>query len=99
MLWPDVLSAASGGESCTVPHCSYGGTLLRMNTFYHFIIFLLLLQEAERDSIQLQEQLNGLQEEKERLLNSLVEAEYVPLPMLHPEIIIPEVNFSNPTFG
>ena len=36
---------------------------------------LLLLQEAERDSIQLQEQLNGLQEEKERLLNSLVEAE------------------------
>ena len=40
-------------------------------------VTVVVLQEAERESIELQESLNGLQEEKERLLNSLVEAEYV----------------------
>ena len=33
------------------------------------------LQQAERESIEMQEKLNELKEEKERLLNSLVEAE------------------------
>ena len=42
-----------------------------------YAVTVVTLQEAERESIELQEQLNGLQEEKERLLNSLVEAEYV----------------------
>jgi len=34
-------------------------------------------QEAEMASIKMQETLDNLREEKERLLNSLVEAEYV----------------------
>ena len=33
------------------------------------------VQDAEKQSIEMQEQLEGLREEKERLLNSLVEAE------------------------
>ena len=37
--------------------------------------FILSLREAEMESIQMQNQLEGLGEEKERLLNSLVEAE------------------------
>ena len=37
--------------------------------------FILSLREAERESIQMQNNLEGLGEEKERLLNSLVEAE------------------------
>jgi hypothetical protein len=36
---------------------------------------LTLKQDAERESIQLQDKLESLKEEKERLLNSLVEAE------------------------
>lgn len=35
------------------------------------------LQEAEKESIELQSNLDGIKEEKERLLNSLVEAEWV----------------------
>lgn len=34
------------------------------------------------ESIQLQENLDGIKEEKERLLNSLVEAEYVFLVLI-----------------
>ncbi|XP_011454679.3 coiled-coil domain-containing protein 40 [Magallana gigas] len=37
--------------------------------------FIMALKEAEMESIQLQENLDGIKEEKERLLNSLVEAE------------------------
>ncbi|XP_035694889.1 coiled-coil domain-containing protein 40-like [Branchiostoma floridae] len=37
--------------------------------------FIAALREAEHDSISMQERLEALQEEKERLLNSLVEAE------------------------
>ncbi len=45
--------------------------------FAHVIEELLSspLQEAEHESIELQEELDKLKEEKERLLNSLVEAE------------------------
>jgi len=39
--------------------------------------FVLALKEAEMDSIELQANLDGMKEEKERLLNSLVEAESV----------------------
>ena len=39
--------------------------------------FVGVLKEAEMESIQMQDQLDALKEEKERLLNSLVEAEYV----------------------
>ena len=35
------------------------------------------LKEAELNSIQMQSKLDSLKEEKERLLNSLVESEYV----------------------
>ena len=37
-------------------------------------------QETELESIQLQTRVEQLKEEKERLLNGLVEAEYVPIP-------------------
>lgn len=36
-----------------------------------------IVQEAELESIKLAQQLDEVKEEKERLLNSLVEAEYV----------------------
>lgn len=36
---------------------------------------LIIFQEAEMESIELQANLDGIKEEKERLLNSLVEAE------------------------
>lgn len=38
-------------------------------------MYTYLQQEAEMESIGLQEQLDSIKEEKERLLNSLVEAE------------------------
>ena len=42
-----------------------------------FIYFFFFLQDAELESIQMQNGIEGLNEEKERLLNALVEAEYV----------------------
>ena len=50
------------------------GTLIS----YSWLLRLLTiraLQDAERESIQLQDKLDSLKEEKERLLNSLVEAQ------------------------
>ena len=46
--------------------------LNQLNLFYTFV-----LQEAEGESINMQNQIDALKEEKERLLNSLVEAECV----------------------
>ena len=48
--------------------------------FYHmctvlYVVFTLYTQESELECIQLQSKVEQLQEEKERLLNSLVEAE------------------------
>jgi hypothetical protein len=40
-----------------------------------FLLRHFLLQEAERESVELQSNINGLKEEKERLFNSLVKAE------------------------
>lgn len=45
--------------------------------------FIGKLKEAELDSIQMQASLDSLKEEKERLLNSLVESEYVYLRISH----------------
>ena len=42
-----------------------------------YIDIISLEQEAERESIEMQANLDNIKEEKERLLNSLVEAEYV----------------------
>jgi len=39
------------------------------------VISSLVVQDSEHESIELQTGLDGLKEEKERLLNSLVEAE------------------------
>jgi len=39
------------------------------------VTLYMILQDAELESIELQEKLGNLKEEKERLLNSLVEAE------------------------
>ena len=36
---------------------------------------LLLTQESEKESVEMQSKIDSLKEEKERLLNSLVEAE------------------------
>lgn len=41
------------------------------------------VQEAERESIEMQMKHEKTQEEKERLLNSLVEAESVTVPMMN----------------
>ena len=40
-----------------------------------FFSLLPFLQEAERESIEMQSNIDSMKEEKERLLNSLIEAE------------------------
>ena len=40
-----------------------------------FLLLLLLLQEAELESIQMQTQLDQIREERRRLQNSIMEAE------------------------
>lgn len=47
-----------------------------MHNVYVYI-YVFMWQEAEGESINMQNQIDALKEEKERLLNSLVEAEWV----------------------